>query len=284
MFRRRQFFFIIALIFVGFIMSAPAAALQQTPGFGLPAKKQNLVKLKVFADTNQPKAGETFHLIFVFEIEKNWHLYWKNPGAGAAPIEITVSAPDRFAVKPTLFPRPEVFNTSTGDMYGYGEKVALFVPITPPLDWSSRAASLQYNITYAVCDDLKCVMERSNGSFSITSAGDEPDAEMIAGLSKQLPVQAEDTDDLQVELSESHLVVTGPAKGHTTGKLIPNTTPGVSMDDVEITVKDDQFRLTATISTKPGNFLGTKPVVAGLIALGKERDDPSFEFAIPVKE
>jgi DsbC/DsbD-like thiol-disulfide interchange protein len=262
-----------------------AAARRQTPrvpGFGTPARDQNLVTMRVFADTNQPSAGKTFHLIFVFEIEKKWHLYWKNPGAGAAPIDVAVTAPDGFTVKPAIFPRPEIIKSPTGDIYGYNRQAALFVPITPPADWSNDAAALQYEISYAVCDDQRCVLERKDGMYSLFQGADAPDSEVVRTLAARLPRQAADADDVAVELAESKLTVTGPAKGHTNAAFLPNPTPGVIIEDPEITVTDDRFRLTATISTQPGNFAGTKPRAAGLIALGEQGDDPSYEFSIAV--
>lgn len=287
---RRLFMLITAALslFIAVEAFVPHAAAQQDPrlpSFGRPAADDSLVSMKAIADTNQLTAGETIHLVFVFDIEKTWHLYWKNPGAGAAPIDVSITAPDGFDVKPVRFPRPEVFKSSTGDIYGYDKQVAVFVPITVPLELSTNAAVLQYEVTWAVCDDQRCVLQRRSGTLAMTTAGDPATANpLITKFKNQLPIDATNADDVVVQFDGSKLSITGPAKGQTTASFFPDPTPGVSFEDAELAVKDDQFVLTATVFTKPGNFAGTKPFAAGLIGLGEERQDPSFEFSIALKK
>lgn len=287
MFRRLLTLAVAALsLIVAYESFLPRAAAQQEPrlpGFRGASRDQDLVRMRVLADTNELSAGAVFHLVFHFDIEPKWHMYWKNPGAGAAPIDVSVTAPDGFEVKPGLFPRPEIFKSDTGDMYGYGRQVALFVPIIAPIELSAQAVALQYELTWAVCDDQRCVLQRRSGSFDMTSAATgSSDGSLIDEHKAQLPRDISEVDDIAIEFDGDALSITGPASGHASAVFLPNPTPGVSFDNAEITVKDDRFALTATVSTKPGNFLGTKPLASGLIGLGERRDDPSFEFAIPL--
>jgi len=261
-----------------------AAAQSGAGGFGLRQSGDDLVKLRVATDTTSFKPGRTFHLVFIFDMKSKWHLYWKNPAAGAAPIEVTVTAPHGFVVEEVRWPRPTVIESSVGDMYGYKDQVALFVPIRAPLDSVPDASVLRYNVGWAVCNDQRCVMGQRDDMHTISrgiDSGGETESELqriIRRHRNRLPMNANDTSDVTVRFDGQMLTVTGPATGHETAELFPNPTPGVSFGKHEFAFENGRFTLTVAVETNPRNFMGTKPVARALIGLGEDEDGPSIEF------
>lgn len=272
---------------------AAAASAQVAPdrpgGFGAQRPGDDLVAMRVATDTEAINPGDTFHLVFIFDISKTgWHLYWKNPAAGAAPIEINVTGPSGFTIGAVRWPRPEIFESSVGDMYGYEDQVALFVPVRAPIESVPEASAFRYDVAWAVCDDKRCVMGQRRGMQTVTRgrvAGSDDGSELqrlIRTHRNRLPVDANESRDFDVKLEGDTLTVSGPAKGYTNALLLPDPTPGVRFGQPKFTFEEGRFRLTVAVQTKPRNFAGTKPAARGLIGLGEDADGPSVEFAVPL--
>ncbi len=260
-----------------------------SPGFGSPGRSNGQVNVSIFTDASRIEAMTTFHLVILFDIKDSWHLYWKNPGAGAAPIEIEVDGPANFIVETPLWPRPKIITSDVGDMYGYDGQIALFVPITTAEHFSVEAVLIRYDIAWAVCDDQRCLMQSKKGSITVAAApqlrGNDDRAEQdrtIKRHKQRLPVSVETAEDVDAYIDGSTLTITGPARGFKTAKFLPNPTPGVQYGSADINISNDRFTLTTEIITQPRNFAGTKPVAGGLIALGEDQSDPSFEFSVPL--
>src|SRR5882724_10439096 len=85
----------------------PGPKLPAAPG-GSPQGKgaEQLVHVKMLPLTQRVSAGETFDLAFVFEIEPQWHIYWKNSGSSGSPTEIQVTGPQGFTIGKARYPRP----------------------------------------------------------------------------------------------------------------------------------------------------------------------------------
>jgi len=281
-------FSLVALALAATLVLLSSAAAQTAPGrpggFGPQRGSDELVKLRVATDTAAIKPGGTFHLVFIFDIEPDWHLYWKNPAAGAAPITINVTAPHGFVVEDVRWPRPTAFESPVGAMFGYAKQVALYVPIRAPMESVPDAAALRYDVGWAVCDDQRCVMGQRQDMHTISRGVDSGGASeselqrIIRRHRTRLPMNANDTSDIEVRFEGETLTVTGPAQGHRTAELFPNPTPGVSFGEPEFAFEDGRFTLTVAVETNPRNFMGTKPAARALIGLGDDEDDPSIEF------
>lgn len=251
-------------------------------------RDSDLVKLEVLMDVDRVQPHKTFHLVLLFDIADAWHLYWKNPGAGAAPIEVSVRVPHDLHAGEVRWPRPKVITGDTGVMYGYEKQVALFVPITASEHFTAEAALIHYDVAWAACDVKKCVMQSKQGSIPVTASSLPPVREridrrpLIEKHRKRLPASAADDEDVTVQFDGETLTVSGPAHGFEEATLLPHPTPGVTFAKSDIDIEGDRFVLTVTITTQPRNFAGTNPLARGLIGLGEEISDPSYEFSVPL--
>jgi len=91
------------------------------------------VKAELLADVSAMAPGKPFRMGVLFEIDPEWHIYWKHPGDAGLPTELKFSFPQGFEVGPILWPVPLRFDMG-GDLtgYGYAGSVMLMAEVTPP--------------------------------------------------------------------------------------------------------------------------------------------------------
>lgn len=257
----------------------------------------DLVKVQTRLTSETIGPGETIHLAILFDIQKPWHIYWKNPGQGTASPEIRVTGPESFEIGEMRWPRPKVVDSPVGDMFCHEGKVALFVPITAPETLEEGTATLEANVAFAVCDDVKCLFGRrtltataaTTNSKSVTETIDDA---VLNQHQQRLPILIDGTDEraseepvnaeLQGTGNARTLIFTGPAHGFEHARFFPIHSPGVRYGDADVTFEDDRFTAIIELTINPNNFTSGPPSVGGLVGLGSETTDPSYEVAFPL--
>lgn len=81
------------------------------------------------------------------------------------------------------------------------------------------------------------------------------------------------------------LVVTGPIGAFDRVAFIPDSTPGTTCGEghpVAGTIEGNRFRIEVPLKVRPGDAVGERLRVAGLLTLGRKSDDPSFEIEVPI--
>ena len=257
----------------------------------LPGQRQvggELVTIRGILDQAVIAPGQTFNLAIIFEIKPKWHIYWRNPGAGAAAPEIDITAPQGFEVLETRWPRPQVLKSQTGDVYAYDDQAVLFVPIKAPPVLEEGRVRIEAAVSWAVCDDQVCKL--GSGTCAATAqtvSASAPQPRSDARLDRYLqrfPKPIETAAQAGASFDGATLTVVAPAQGHDAARIISDLTPGVVFGEPQITIESDRVTARVPIEVQPQNSLGEKMVVAGLLMLGDRSEDPSFEFRIPVDE
>ena len=88
------------------------------------------VEARLVIDASQARSGEAVRAGVLFELDRGWHIYWRNPGKAGLPTKLEWKTPGA-AVGPIQWPAPEVFQE--GDFlttYGYGGEVLLWNELT----------------------------------------------------------------------------------------------------------------------------------------------------------
>ena len=265
------------------VLPAAACGRPLGPGSGTDA----LVKIRALTDVPRVGPGQTFHLAIVFDIEPEWHLYWKNPGEGAMPPRVIVEAPPGFEVAPPLWPRPTAVEGPIGPEYCYFDEVALFVPVKAPPRLTDGRVTLRARVDWAVCRN---VCRLGSGDYSVvvqTTARAQPvppPADTDPALRKhrkRLPRALDRVGGSAVSFDGRMLTVSGPAGGRTSATFFPDRSPGVKYDEPKIDVQADRFVVRVPVNLDPDNALGEPMVVGGLVALGRSFDDPCYDFQLP---
>lgn len=100
--------------------------------------------------------GQRLRLGLHFELEKEWHIYWRNPGdSGQAPqVDFTFSgAADKLRVEPIEWPVPHRITTGPLANYGYEGDVTLLLSLQPDATLTGAPITLTAAVHWLVCRD-----------------------------------------------------------------------------------------------------------------------------------
>lgn len=125
---------------------------------------EELVSVKMVSEEAAIVPEKPFWVAFQFTMDKDWHLYWKNPGdAGMAP-QVTWQLPQGFTVSELLWPAPERIEVQQSVLYGYSNSLVLLAQITPPKELAiGSTVELKADVEWYGCNTV-CVP----GSASFT--------------------------------------------------------------------------------------------------------------------
>jgi thiol:disulfide interchange protein DsbD len=248
---------------------------------------EQLVKVTSLANVAEIAPGVPFHLAFLFDIEPGWHIYWKNSGDSGAPTEIKVTGPAGFVIGPVQFPRPTAFAEPEGTVYGYADRVALFVQVTTPAEMKiPPVAVFRAEIDWLVCKDI-CLMGSAAQSITIpVSVGAATAAEHRSEIDKfkaRLPKSIRNGQDgVEISASDDELVISMASAGFDDAQFFPFDTPGITYGAAQVSTSEGRLTLRIPIEVNPNNA-GENPLAAGgLIGFGRNPDDLCFEFSHPL--
>lgn len=112
------------------------------------------VEARLLSDVEQVRAGETFRVGVLFDLDPGWHMYWRSPGDSGLPTELHWKS-DGATVGEIQWATPAVFAESEGTIttYGYGDRV-LLVADALAADDPGQAIRLDVTAGFLACDIL----------------------------------------------------------------------------------------------------------------------------------
>jgi thiol:disulfide interchange protein DsbD len=246
------------------------------------------VRVRALTDVSSVGPGQTFQVAVVFSLEPGWHIYWKNPGAGALPPRITVTAPPGFEVAPPLWPRPAVVQTPLGPEYAYFDEVALFVPVKAPPRLAAGRVTLPVHVQWVVCKNVcrlgsaqrSVVVETKARADPVPPAGDDA---ALRRYRRRLPRALAQVDGAEVAFDATVLTLSGPAEGRTSAIFLPDGSAGVTFGEPKVEVREDRFLVRVRVDLDPNNALGEPMTIGGLVAIGRRAEDPCYDFRLPAE-
>ncbi|MCW8125324.1 protein-disulfide reductase DsbD family protein [Microbulbifer halophilus] len=213
-------------------------------------------------------AGETETIGFYFEVDPEWHVYWRNAGdSGAAPrFDI---ASDTAAVGEIQWPFPVRLPIEHLTNLGYKGNVAYLFEVTPAA--GADTLSLKANLEWLVCR-INCIpgfgsmrLERPVGPASSWNSGDRALRDRFA---QRVPRPGAGSPWRAISLSESggekvRLTLEGPGQS-------PRVFPldGELLTATEPALRTDGDRIHYTFERVPGS---QRPETAGFVATDGER-------------
>jgi DsbC/DsbD-like thiol-disulfide interchange protein len=133
-------------------------------------------KVNLVAESNSLQAGKTAWMGVLFDLEKGWHIYWKNPGDSGEPPKVQWQLPPGFHVGEVRWPAPVRLGTGTVIDYGYEGRVLLPVPVQVPTDYTpGKRVMVSADIRYLICREV-CIPAKAQAKLSIPSANASSDA------------------------------------------------------------------------------------------------------------
>jgi thiol:disulfide interchange protein DsbD len=116
-----------------------------------------------------------------FELDKNWHTYWKNPGDSGGALEIVWELPNRFKLDQISWPKPELIPYPPLMTYGYNNEVIFpFKVIQNELNANEE---IRVSVDFLICADV-CIPEKA---YINTSIADIPLDNKLDFFIEQVP-------------------------------------------------------------------------------------------------
>ncbi len=167
--------------------------------------------------------GKPFWVALRLQPDKEWHVYWRNPGDSGLPPKLTWHLPPGFAASAIQWPYPERIDVGELTSYGYKGEVLLPVKITPPENLKvGDKLDLQAHAEWLVCKEA-CVPGDADLSASLpvtASAPAENDAAKtrFAEFESRLPV-TESAWTVTSSITDKDVVLTLRSAGAQANKL-----------------------------------------------------------------
>jgi len=228
------------------------------------ARNSPHVQARLIADVNHIQPGKPFTVAVVFDIDPDWHIYWKNPGDAGLPTLVKLTLPDGFTAGELRYPTPKKF-VQPGDIiaYGYETQTALLATITPPAAWDTakpKPVDISAAVTWLVCSDV-CLPGKAD--LTLTLPGNKPDADLIARYVAQVPTDFTDqlgrmTSHADAKVEGNHTTVavtvdiawTHPPTGDAI--FLPGNSATYNFTDAKITAAGKATHMQFTAQTLAG--------------------------------
>jgi len=124
------------------------------------------VEVALIAESKGYAPGQPIWLAVTYDIQRDWHLYWSNPGDTGLPTTATLTAPAGWTVEGPVYEAPHRF-VSPGDLvsFGYSDHATLLFQVTPPAD-AAGASSFTASARWLACKEI-CVPGEAQVSLSL---------------------------------------------------------------------------------------------------------------------
>lgn len=257
------------------------------PPFLVPKEKSDGVKghavVDVVSDVGWIGPGQEFHVVVVITPDVGWHTYWENPGDSGSATVIEIEAPEEYKIGEPIFPRPEIFYSESGKTFGYGEQVAIFIPVTAPPTTLDGRVDFEVTTTWLACRK-RCVQGEDKKTLTASvrtwEEGPQRRSKSLANWRSRLPKPLEELKGGRARLTGNILRITGNTTFRHLG-FVGIDHHGVRFMDADMpTFEDDLFTLQVPVKLTPANAEGNQFVLEGLLTLGRKVTDPSFLIRI----
>ncbi len=130
------------------------------------------VQAELIADTTAIEPGRSFRLGVRYQIDPEWHIYWKTSGDAGLPTEITWRLPEGFRIGEIQWPVPERFVDGEIVTYAYSDEVVLVAEVIAPeaLDPAVESWTFGADSHWLVCK-VECVPGEKIGMELTLPAG-----------------------------------------------------------------------------------------------------------------
>ena len=122
------------------------------------------------------------YLIVKFDLEKNWHTYWKNPGDSGEPASFEWDLPEGFEISEAIWPTPELIPYPPLTTFGYTDQLELLFKLSLP-EGVKENSVIEVSSKWLVCADV-CIPQEGSVSFDLFKANQTYPSQIGQLLSK----------------------------------------------------------------------------------------------------
>lgn len=243
----------------------PLVALLLAPAMtlGAPPDGNTLVKVKLVAAEKALVPGRETQIGLVFDIEPEWHIYWRNQGDSGAPTSFKFKTPSGVTIGEAQWPTP-MRHVELGDLvdFTYENRVMLIFPLR--VDASAAVGSsvtISVDAAWMVCREL-CVGGEGSATITLPVAADgggTNESKLFEEFRARVP-RAMEGSGVSAAWSERTLVIEAPGASAIT--WFPYEYDIVSEGPVN--VLRDTAGSGATLRVEYGSTVGNVKMIRGV--------------------
>lgn len=185
--------------------------------------------LELIAEDQWIAPGHTLYLGLHFQLDKDWHIYWINPGDSGEPPRVEWQVPRGVTAGPIEWPTPHRLETPGIVDFGYENSVTLIVPMHPGAGLTAQqAVQFGASLKLLVCSREMCIPGKAQLSLTLRVKTQPPlpdpgAAELFAATRKSLPLPipkswkisvADANDSFVLTASPGHPIIDHPITDH----------------------------------------------------------------------
>jgi DsbC/DsbD-like thiol-disulfide interchange protein len=169
--------------------------------------------LELIAEDQWITPGHTLYLGLHFELEKEWHIYWVNPGDSGEPPRVDWKLPPGVTVGAIEWPTPRRLETPSIVDFGYENSVTLIVPMYPDASLATQLVQFGAALKLLVCSREMCIPGKALLSLALPvktqpALPDPQTAHLFATTRKSLPLPMPGSWKVKVaEMNDSFLLM-----------------------------------------------------------------------------
>lgn len=137
---------------------------------GAQADSDSHAKVSLLAEESSLTPGHPAWIGLLFDLEKEWHIYWVNPGRSGAALRIHWRLPSGFKAGEIHWPVPSRVGAGEVTDYGYEGRVLLPLQLRVPANYSpGTRVKIVAAVQYMICRKLVCMIAEAQPTFSLPS-------------------------------------------------------------------------------------------------------------------
>jgi DsbC/DsbD-like thiol-disulfide interchange protein len=149
--------------------------------------------LELVAEDQWITAGHKLYLGLHFQLEKDWHIYWVNPGDSGEPPRVEWKLPPGVTAGAIEWPTPHRLEAPGIVDFGYENSVALIVPMYPDAGLATQPVQFGAVLKLLVCSREMCIPGKAQLSLTLPvktqpALQDPRTADLFATTRKSLPL------------------------------------------------------------------------------------------------
>lgn len=167
---------------------------------------ENPVHLELIADETSPNKDQSFWIGLKFNMDENWHLYWKNPGdSGMAP-SVSWALPEGVTIEEVVWPYPKRVEDNSIVSFVYGEDVTLLARVTPQRAFTDSAPlTIAVTVNWVACSNDNCQPGISNATLTLPLVEQAKKGEWHKLLNQAITLLPSKEGKMKVERNDTHL-------------------------------------------------------------------------------
>jgi thiol:disulfide interchange protein DsbD len=127
------------------------------------------VKVHAYPSYDKIILGYSIWVAFTFTLEKDWHVYWRNPGDAGLPTDIKLDLPKGLTLNQFHWPNPKSFSFSNLVNFGYDKEFTVVALINIDPETPLGKYTINADISWLACKDV-CLPGKTTAKINVEVA------------------------------------------------------------------------------------------------------------------